>query len=75
MIRKKTASTYKTDGAPLDLVLYYDKQFPIAPAEILKGCQADIEAALIPNGPFSRIWIYDSWGKSILWQKGRTQDS
>lgn len=28
IIRKKAASTYKTNGAPLDLLLHYDKQYP-----------------------------------------------
>jgi hypothetical protein len=69
IIRKKAASTYRTDGAPLDLVLHYDKQYPFAPADYLKGYEVDIAAAMIPNGPFSRIWIYDSWTKSILWKR------
>jgi len=29
MIRKKTARSYETNGAPVDLVLYYDKQYPL----------------------------------------------
>jgi hypothetical protein len=69
IIRKKAASTYRTDGAPLDLLLHYDKQYPFAPGDYLKRYEADIAAAMIPNGPFSRIWIYDSWTKSILWSQ------
>ncbi len=70
IIRKKAVSTYGTDGAPLDLVLHYEKQYPFAPAEYLERYEADIVAAMIPNGPFSRIWMYDSWTKSILWSRG-----
>jgi hypothetical protein len=29
IIRKKAASTYETNGAPLDLILQYDKQYPL----------------------------------------------
>lgn len=68
IVRKKTTSIYQTDGSPIDLLLHYDKQYPYAPGEYLERYGTDIEAALIPNGPFSRIWIYDSWTKSILWQ-------
>lgn len=69
IIRKKTLSTYQTGGAPLDLVLHYDKQSPISPAECLRRHETDIAAALIPTGPFSRIWIYDSWTHLVLWSR------
>jgi hypothetical protein len=68
MILKKAGSTYRTDGAPMGLVLHYDKQYPFAPAEYLDRHLAEIALALIPNGPFSRIWIYDGWTKAILWR-------
>jgi len=69
IVRKKKSKTYQTNGAPMDLVLYYDKQFQIAPAEYLKLYKADIDACVTPDGAFSRIWIYSSWTKSILWQR------
>lgn len=70
MILKKAQSTYETGGAALDLVLHYDKQYPISPAEYLDGHEAEIAKAMAPNGPFSRIWIYDGWEKRILWKRG-----
>ena len=70
MILKKAQSTYQTDGVPLDLVLHYDKQVPFAPAEHLDRHEAEIATAMTPNGPFSSIWIYDGWSKTILWKRG-----
>jgi hypothetical protein len=69
MIMKKAGSTYRADGAPLDLVLYYDRQYPFAPVEYLDWHEAEIRTALLPRGPFSRIWIYDGWNKTVLWQR------
>jgi hypothetical protein len=69
MISKKSQSTYETLGTPVDLVLQYDKQYPFAPVEYLARHELEIEMALVPKGPFSRIWIYDGWNKTILWKR------
>jgi hypothetical protein len=60
IIRSKAQKTYQTDGAPVDLLLYYWKQAPYEP---------EVETALIQrvgqalrSGPFSRIWVYDHSG-------------
>ena len=37
MIRKKAATKYETNGAPLDLILHYDKQSPFAPVDYLRS--------------------------------------
>jgi hypothetical protein len=70
MILKKAGSTYKTDGVPLNLVLHYDRQYPFGPAQYLDRHEGEIAIALVPSGPFSRIWIYDGWNKVILWSRG-----
>lgn len=67
LLLNKARVTYQTDGAPLDLVLHYFKQFPIDPAGVMRSKQSAVAAALLPYGPFSRIWVYDGWSKSILW--------
>ena len=67
MIVKKAGSTYQTAGVPVDLLLHYDKQYPFAPANYLELHEEEIASALVPNGPFSRIWIYDGWNKTVLW--------
>jgi hypothetical protein len=69
MLSKKAGSAYQTNGLPVELILHYDKQFPFLPVEQLKGREAEIVAALLPSGPFSRIWIYDSWSNSLLWPR------
>jgi hypothetical protein len=67
MLNKKATSSYTTDGVPVELILHYDKQFPFLPVERLTGSEAKIAAALLPNGPFAKIWIYDSWSNKVLW--------
>lgn len=69
ILKKKTKKKYKTDGASVDLVLHYDTQYPFAPAEYLKNYESEIVQALVPQGPFSRIWIFDGWNDTILWDR------
>lgn len=68
-IRAKAKKTYITAGERIDLLLYYERQFPFAPAECLKEYEADIASALIPNGPFSLIWIFHIWTNEIIWKR------
>lgn len=70
MILKKAQSTYETAGAPVDLVLHFDKQYPFAPVDHLSSHGAEIATAMVPKGPFSRIWIYNGWDRSIMWRRG-----
>lgn len=67
-IRAKARKTYTTAGENIDLLLYYERQFPFAPADYLKKYEADIASAVVPNGPFSRIWIFDTWTNEIIWE-------
>lgn len=69
ILLNKVAKKYETDGFDIDLVLYYERQFPINPEATLKANESVVVNALLPSGPFSRIWIYDSWKKSILWKR------
>lgn len=68
LIQKKCNKKYETEGYDLDLLLYYDGQVPINPDATLKANKSVVIGALRPNGPFSRIWIYDSWSKSF-WKR------
>jgi hypothetical protein len=59
IIGKKRSRTYTTNGAPVELVLYYRNQSPPFPshfAELLASSMADLEA-LVSSGPFQRVWI------------------
>ncbi len=69
IIRNKAGSSYQTNGAPVDLVLYYDEQYPFESADYLGKYGGEVAQALNP-GPFTRIWIYDTWTKTIVWQTG-----
>jgi hypothetical protein len=73
MLRDKCTKSYSTGGAPVDLLLYYSKQYPSEKClfRLLKDHQAEI-TLLIATSPFSRFWIYLDWppGK-VLWQAAR----
>ena len=69
IIEKKSAAKYETNGCPVDLVLHFDQQPPDRQA--LKRHLQEHTAVLDclrQHGPFSRIWIYDQWSKSVLWR-------
>jgi hypothetical protein len=66
IIRQKQTKTYMTDGVPVDLLLYFNKDFPIYIPEETSGVDAltAIDIAISEckqNGPFTRIWTYCSW--------------
>ncbi len=69
IIEKKAASQYQTDGHPLDLVLHFDQQPPDR-AALTRHLQENAAALndLKQRGPFSCIWIYDGWSRSVLWK-------
>jgi hypothetical protein len=69
IIKKKAKAQYQTDGRPLDLVLHFDQQPPDR-AALDRHLQEHAAALndLKQRGPFSRIWIYDGWSKSVLWK-------
>ncbi len=69
IIAKKGTKTYITNGAPVDLVLYYRTQH--APwlsylTEMVAGNMAALDA-LITGGPFQRVWIFDFNKGAVLW--------
>jgi hypothetical protein len=65
----KRNKTYSTSGAPVDLVLYYRTQSPPWPqyfAELLSSNMAEVDA-LVTDGPFQRVWVFDFSHNAILW--------
>jgi hypothetical protein len=62
----KAQKTYETNGAPVDLLLYYWKQAPFEPEvrKVLSELRPVVDQMLSP-GRFSRIWIYQYPG-SVL---------
>ncbi len=69
IIAKKGTKTYTTNGAPVDLVLYYRTQHaPWASyfADMLASSMAELDA-LTTGGPFQRVWVFDFNKATILW--------
>lgn len=66
IIRQKQMKMYETGGAPVDLVLYFNKDFPIYLPDITSTEDAPTTINLAiqdckQHGPFTRIWTYCSW--------------
>lgn len=69
MFREKCAKSYSTNGAPVDLLLSFSRQYPHETflLEHLKHREAEI-IQLTKGGPFSRIWIFTDWPpRKVLW--------
>jgi hypothetical protein len=69
IIEKKAEAHYETNSCHVDLVLHFDQQPPDRTGleRHLREHAAALDQ-LRQRGPFSRIWIYDGWSKSILWK-------
>jgi hypothetical protein len=70
MLKQKCEKKYETNGAPVDLLLYYWRQCPYEPAiqEYLSKNQYEIEN-LFQECQFKRIWIYNYNSRKVLWAK------
>ena len=69
IITEKRMKKYATNGAPVDLVLYYRTQYaPWASyfADMLKSYMTELDA-LTKDGPFQRAWIFDFNKAKVLW--------
>jgi len=69
IIAKKGTKTYTTNGAAVDLILYYRTQhapWPSYFADILAGNMAAL-GTLTNGGPFQRVWVFDFNKVSVLW--------
>lgn len=65
-IRQKQKKTYETGGAPVDLLLYFNKDFPMSISDVTSSEDAPTAVDLAAQdckqrGPFTRIWTYCSW--------------
>jgi hypothetical protein len=69
IISQKQTKAYDTGGAPVDLLLYFNKDFPMYLPDVTSdGAEpTDIDRAAEECkrlGPFSRIWTYCSWNNT-----------
>lgn len=69
-VRLKALKTYETQGSPLGLVAYYDKQFPAVEVEpnLIPRTIGDLAAQMVASGAWANVWVYDNWSKAVLWQ-------
>lgn len=68
MLKQKCEKKYETDGAPVDLLLYYWRQGPYQTTidNYLAGTRRDIEESL-RKSQFDKIWIYGWESEKVLW--------
>lgn len=68
LISQKATKNYGDLEGPLDLVLYYDKQYPPPEGGLTEFTLAKLEqhALEMLAGAWSRIWIFDNWNQQIL---------
>ncbi len=68
-IRSKAAKSYDTNGSRLDLLAYYDKQFPAVSVEpdLIPEAIGDVAGEMVASGVWTRVWVYDTWSKRVLW--------
>ena len=68
-IRNKAAKSYETDGSRLDLLAYYDKQYPAISVEpdLIPQAIGQVAAQMVASGVWTRVWVYDTWSKRVLW--------
>jgi hypothetical protein len=64
-VARKAESSHETDGAPLDLVVYYDGVFHPAPEfEWIEQAVSELRAQYC--GRWNAIWLYDHTTKRLL---------
>jgi hypothetical protein len=66
ILRQKQKKKYETGGSPVDLLLYFNKDFPMyfPDVESDEASPTYIDLAVKEckqSGPFLRIWSYCSW--------------
>lgn len=64
----KARKTYGNLDGPLELVVYYDKQYPPPDRGLKESTLRDLELIVrdMLNGAWARVWLYDTWNKAVL---------
>ena len=65
VLQKKCAKIYRTDGSPVSLLLYYERDSPLEPFERLIDHAVAVHALLVTS-QFSDVWLYDHAGGYIF---------
>jgi hypothetical protein len=68
VFQTRALKPYRIDHAPVELVAYYDKQYPPTyDLNLIPRTIGRIAEFMIDSGGWARIWVYDSWNNNILW--------
>ena len=64
----KARKNYRNLDGPLELVVYYDKQYPPPAWGLKESTLRDLELIVrdMLNGAWARVWLYDTWNRAIL---------
>jgi hypothetical protein len=70
MLKQKCEKQYETNGAPVDLLLYYWIQSPLEETigDYLLRNILEIQE-LIQGSQYERIWIYDTDSGKVVWKR------
>jgi hypothetical protein len=69
IVKSKSAKAYKTEGAPVDLLLHFDLRLGSA-STVERLIQSNPELLHSPatTGPFKRVWVFDEYTRQIVWK-------
>lgn len=68
LLKQKANKNYENLDGALELVLYYDKQYPPPDGGLKQSTLEELEicVASMLTGQWSRIWIFDNWNEKII---------
>lgn len=68
LLKQKANKNYENLDGALELVLYYDKQYPPPNGGLKQSTLDELEVCVssMLTGPWSRIWIFDNWNEKII---------
>lgn len=62
---------YETNGASVDLLLYYSKQYPYEPL-LYDILGRNSTQRLVASSQYRRLWVFSDWPpRKVLWQSNR----
>jgi hypothetical protein len=68
VVNEKATRNYETEGAPIDLILHFDRRFGSAvAAQLLCEKNEALLKSLTTTGPFNRAWVFDEFNKNVVW--------
>ena len=67
-ILSKAHKNYLLGKCPLELLLYYDKQYPPPdPTRFVEQRIVSVAKNMKLFGRWTRFWVYDTWNQRLIW--------